>query len=157
MLCHRATSGKVARVKEEGMPSEIRLKKIQDQIKRVITEILEGRVNDPRLASVYVTDVSVDRELDYANIYVSALGKEDQVEEILEGLENASGFMRFNLSQEVKLRAMPKLRFYWDDTPERADRIESLLEEIRKERAARGEDEFDIAEDVEEGLDDEGN
>jgi ribosome-binding factor A len=139
------------------MPSEIRLKRIQDQIKRVITEILEGRVNDPRLASVYVTDVSVDRELDYANIYVSALGKEDQVEEILEGLENASGFMRFNLSQEVKLRAMPKLRFYWDDTPERADRIESLLEEIRKERAARGEDEFDIAEDVEEGLDDEGN
>jgi len=139
------------------MPSEIRLKRIQDQIKRVITEILEGRVNDPRLASVYVTDVSVDRELDYANIYVSALGKEDQVEEILEGLENASGFMRFNLSQEVKLRAMPKLRFYWDDTPERADRIESLLEEIRTERAARGEDEFDIAEDVEEGLDDEGN
>jgi len=144
-------------VKEDLMPSEIRLKRIQDQIKRVITEILEGRVNDPRLASVYVTDVSVDRELDYANIYVSALGKEDQVEEILEGLENASGFMRFNLSQEVKLRAMPKLRFYWDDTPERADRIESLLEEIRKERAARGEDEFDIAEDVEEGLDDEGN
>ena len=139
------------------MPSEIRLKRIQDQIKRVITEILEGRVNDPRLASVYVTDVSVDRELDYANIYVSALGKEDQVEEILEGLENASGFIRYNLSQEVNLRVMPKLRFYWDDTPDRADRIESLLEEIRKERAVRGEVGDVMAENVEESLDDEGN
>lgn len=121
------------------MPSEIRLKRIEDQIKRVLTEILEGRVNDPRLESVYVTDVSVDRELDYANIYVSALGGQAQVEEILDGLKQASGFIRYSLSQEIQLRVMPKLRFYWDETPERADRIEALLSEIRQERIERGE------------------
>ena len=120
------------------MPSDIRLKRIQDQIKQVLTEILDAKINDPRLDPVYVTDVSVDRELDYANIYISALGGQDQAEEILEILQSASGFIRFNLSQEVKLRAMPKLRFYWDDTPERADRIEALLSDIRKEREARG-------------------
>lgn len=122
------------------MPSDIRLRRIQDQIKQVLTEILESKINDPRLDPVYVTDVSVDRELDYANIYVSALGGQDQAEEILESLETASGFIRYNLSQEVKLRAMPKLRFYWDDTPERADRIEALLSDIRKEREERGVD-----------------
>lgn len=121
------------------MPSDIRLKRIQDQIKQVTTEILKSKVNDPRLAHVYVTDVSVDRELDYANIYVSSLAGDPQSEELLAGLENAGSFIRFNLSQEIKLRAMPKLRFYWDDTPERADRIESLLNEIRQEREARGE------------------
>lgn len=130
------------------MPSDIRLKKIQDQIKRVLTEILETKVNDPRIESVYVTDVSVDRELDYANIYVSSLAGSEQSEEILAGLDNANGFIRYTLSQEVKLRVMPKLRFYWDETPEKADRIESLLAEIRKEREEREQNSGEVPEDT---------
>jgi ribosome-binding factor A len=121
------------------MPSEIRIKRIQDQIKQVLIEILDGKVNDPRLEQVYITDVTIDRELDFANIYVSALGGADQAQEILDGLQKASGFIRYNLSQVVKLRVMPKLRFYWDDTPERAERIEALLEIIRQERESSGE------------------
>jgi ribosome-binding factor A len=123
------------------MPSEIRMKRIQDQMKRVLTEILETKVNDPRVEGVYITDISVDRELDYANVYFSSLAGHELAEEMLEGLRNASGFIRFNLSQEIELRVMPKLRFYWDDTPERADRIEALLEEIREERESLGEQE----------------
>lgn len=134
------------------MPSNIRLKRIQEQILKVLTEILESRVNDPRVDGVYITDVTVDRELDYANIYVSSLGGEAQSDDILEGLRNASGFIRYNLSQEVKLRVMPQLRFYWDETPERADRIEALLDEIREEREAR----IDF-EDTTEDVDDAGN
>ena len=121
------------------MPSEIRIKRIQDQIKQVLIEILDGKVNDPRLEQVYITDVTIDRELDFANIYVSALGGADHAQEILDALQKASGFIRYNLSQVVKLRVMPKLRFYWDDTPERAERIEALLEIIRQERESSGE------------------
>lgn len=116
------------------MPSEIRMKRIQDQMKRVLTEILETKVHDPRVQGAYITDVSVDRELDYANIYVSSLEGKEQANELLEGLRKARGFIRYTLSQEIKLRAMPKLRFYWDETPDRVDRIESLLAEIREER-----------------------
>jgi len=134
------------------MPSDIRLKRIQDQIQRVLTEILETKVNDPRVEGVYITDVSVDRELDFANVYISSLDGEERAEEILAGLENASGFIRYTLSQEVKLRVMPKLRFYWDETPDRADRIESLLAEIREEREARGDDgETDVEDRIEDG------
>lgn len=139
------------------MPSEIRMKRIQDQIKRVLTEILETKVNDPRLDSVYVTDVSVDRELDYANIYVHSLGGQSLAEGILEGLEKASGFIRYTLGQEVQLRAMPKLRFYWDETPDRADRIESILQDIREEREARGVDGDDLTSESDEDMHDEGN
>lgn len=114
------------------MPSDIRLKRIQDQMQRVLTDILENHVNDPRIQGVFITDVTVDRELDYANIYVSSLAGKEQADQILEGLTNASGFIRYNLSQEIELRVMPKLRFYWDDTPEKADRIESLLAELRE-------------------------
>jgi ribosome-binding factor A len=119
------------------MPSNIRLRRIQEQIRRVLTQILEENVKDPRVEGVYITDVTVDRELDYANIYVSSLAGEGQAKEILSGLRNASGFIRYNLSQEIELRVMPHLRFYWDKTPERADRIESLLAEIREEHAVR--------------------
>ena len=135
------------------MPSSIRLKRIQDQILKVVTEILETKVNDPRIAGVYVTDVTVDRELDYANIYVSSLEGPQRAEEILEGLATASGFIRYSLSQEIDLRVMPKLRFYWDDTPEKADRIESLLAEIKEERESRDEDITLEAEIADEDLD----
>ena len=116
------------------MPSGIRMKRIQDQIFQVTTVILETKVNDPRVEGVYITDVTVDRELDFANIYVSSLAGSEHAEEILEGLRNAAGFIRYTLSQEVDLRVVPKLRFYWDNTPERADRMESLFAEIRNER-----------------------
>ncbi len=122
------------------MPSEIRMKRIQDQMKRVLTEILETRVHDPRVQGAYITDVSVDRELDYANIYVSSLAGKEQAEELLEGLRNARGFIRYTLSQEIELRTMPKLRFFWDETPDRVDRIESLLTEIRANREGSDED-----------------
>jgi len=139
------------------MPSEIRMKRIQDQIQRVLTEILETKVNDPRLSNVYVTDVSVDRELDYANIYVHALGGQGLAEEILDSLERASGFIRYTLGQEVQLRMMPKLRFYWDETPDRADRIESILQDIREEREARGVEGDDVPSESEEDMHGEGN
>lgn len=136
------------------MPSNIRLKRIQEQILKVLTDILETRVHDPRVEGVYITDVTVDRELDYANIYVSSLDGVEKSDEILEGLENACGFIRYNLSQEVKLHMMPQLRFYWDDTPERAERIEALLADIREEREARLENQEDILDATEEVDDD---
>lgn len=140
------------------MPSGIRLKRIQDQILQVMTLILETKVNDPRVEGAYVTDVEVDRELDYANIYISSLSGPEGADEILAGLRNAAGFIRYTLSQEVKLRVMPRLRFYWDDTPERVDRMESLFSEIRNERETRGETSGDEALDADnEALNDEEN
>jgi ribosome-binding factor A len=139
------------------MPSNIRLKRIQEQMQKVLTEILESRVNDPRIEGVYITDVTVDRELDYANIYVSSLAGGERAEEILAGLENASGFIRYNLGQEIELRVMPQLRFYWDETPERADRIESLLNEIREERESRMEGGQEQLVETSEDVDEEGS
>ena len=139
------------------MPSGIRLQRIQDQIKRVLTVILETKVNDPRVAGAYITDISVDRELDYANIYVSSLAGEEEAGEILEGLRNAAGFLRYELSQEIKLRVMPKLRFYWDDTPEKADRIEALLAEIQAERLSDTKEGAESEENNNEEMNDEGN
>ena len=119
------------------MPSPIRLKKIANRIKEDLSELLIYEVEDPRLSGVMVTDVNVDRELYYANIYVSALEGRERSKEILAGLESASGFLRSQLAQTIELRTFPRLRFYWDPTPENADRIEFLIKQLHEEEAAR--------------------
>lgn len=92
--------------------------------------LVMGQINDPRLVGVFITDVKVDRELSFANIYVSAIGGEETSENILEGLEHASGFLRSTLAKRIELRSFPRLRFFWDSTPERAERIERLIDSI---------------------------
>jgi len=91
-------------------------------------------LSDPRLAMIYITDVTVDRELAYADVFVSALEGSTRSEEILAGLESASGFIRRELSRRIELRTFPRLRYHWDPTPENADRIERKLAELRNRR-----------------------
>jgi ribosome-binding factor A len=114
------------------MPSNIRLQRIADRIRQDLSELLIREISDPRLHQVFITDVKVDRELAFADIYVSAVEGSVRSAEILEGLDHASGFLRRALASHIELRAFPRLRFHWDPTPEHADHIEHLLSEIRK-------------------------
>jgi len=115
------------------MPSQVRLQRIADRIRQELSEMLIHEISDPRLNQAYVTDVRVDRELAFANIYVSAVEGVERSEEILAGLESASGFIRRTLAGRVELRVFPRLRFHWDPTPENADHIEKLLASIRSD------------------------
>jgi len=110
------------------------MKRINDRFKEVLSVILLTKIEDPRLTDVVVTDVKVDRELDYANIYVSAPQGREREKEVLAALNHAAGFLKYELANEIDLRIMPKLRFFWDVTPERADRIDTLLAQLREER-----------------------
>lgn len=132
------------------MVSKLRLQRINDRIREELSEMLIREISDPRLGGVSVTDVDVDRELAYANIYVSAVEGAERAKEILEGLEHARGFLRHELSQRVDLRTFPQLRFQWDPTFERADRIEQLFASIQDESTAPENVEDDIFDDIEE-------
>lgn len=116
------------------MPSGVRLQRIADRIREEVSEMLIKEISDPRLQNIYITDVRVDRELAYADIYVSAVEGKSRAGEILQGMESASGFLRRNLAAKVELRAFPHLRFHWDPTPENADHIEKLLAQLREEK-----------------------
>ena len=93
--------------------------------------MLIREVSDPRLQQIFITDVKVDKELAYADIYISAVEGSERSREILAGLKSASGYLRRTLSQRVELRTFPRLRFHWDPTPENADHIERLLSELK--------------------------
>ncbi len=113
------------------MPSKIRLKRISDRIKDDLAEMLIREVQDPRLSGIQITDVTVDRELAYAEVYVSAVEGRPRSKEVLDGLQHAAGFLRKQLAARIELRTFPRLRFHWDPTPERADHIERLLATLR--------------------------
>jgi len=116
------------------MPSGIRIKRIEDRIQQELSELLIHEVNDPRLKNIFVTGIKVDRELAYAEVYVSAVEGASRSADVLAGLVSASGFLRRTLSTRVELRAFPRLRFHWDPTPENADHIEKLLSELRDKK-----------------------
>ena len=99
--------------------------------------MLIREISDPRLQQIYVTDVRVDRELAFADIYVSAVEGAERSGEILAGLQSASGFIRRALAARVELRTFPRLRFHWDPTPEHADHIEKLLAQLKAKNNSR--------------------
>jgi ribosome-binding factor A len=119
--------------------SKNRLDRINERILEELSALLLMEASDPRLSGVSVTDVDVDRELAYANIYVSALEGSERSKEILEGLEHASGFLRHELAIRVDLRTFPRLRFHWDPTFERAARIEEIFASL-EDNPSEGED-----------------
>jgi ribosome-binding factor A len=82
---------------------------------------------DPRISGITITDVKVDRELAFADIYISAVEGSERSEEALEGLAHAQGFLRSELANRIELRTFPRLRFHWDQTYERADAMDKLI------------------------------
>ena len=115
------------------MPSPLRLQRIADRIREELAEMIIREVSDPRLYGISITGAKVDRELSYADIFVSAVEGHERAPEIIEGLQHASGFLRRKLAERIDLRVFPRLRFHWDPTPERADHIEQILAQLRQE------------------------
>ncbi len=99
-----------------------------------ITKLLLERLRDPRLDGMTVTDVRASRDLSFATVYVRSVG---DVEQGIEGLERASGFIRRELGRTLHLRKIPEFRFLADETIEHADRIEARLREISDGGASR--------------------
>lgn len=125
------------------MPSKLRLQRISERIREELSEMLIMEISDPRLSGISITDVTVDREFTFADIYVSAIEGHERAPEILAGLEHASGFLRKSLAERIELRIFPRLRFHWDPTPEKADHIERLIANLHAEEEARSAGEND--------------
>jgi ribosome-binding factor A len=113
--------------------SKLRQERINERLRDELAEILLQEISDPRLDGVFITGAKVDRELAYADIYVSALDGEDRSGEILESLKHAQGYLRRSLTRRIELRTFPRLRFHWDSTPQRAARIEEIIALLHSE------------------------
>lgn len=122
------------------MATKARARKVAERIQEELADILMRNVADPRLAMITITDVDVDRELAYAQIYVVASGDDERMDEVLAGLEAAQGYLRSQLAARIQLRSFPQIRFRWDASHERGARIEELLDSLQEERGDKAGD-----------------
>jgi ribosome-binding factor A len=114
-----------------------RIEQVNKLIRRELSDLLQRQVKDPRLSTfVAVTDVSTSTDLRHAKVFVSHLGTEAEKQEILRVLESASGFLRKELAQNLKMRRIPELSFCWDDSIERGDHILKLIDQVTKDSTA---------------------
>ncbi len=106
-----------------------RVSRVREQLQRELGDIV-GRLRDPRLGFVTVMDVELSKDLHYATMFVSVLGDEEAQREAVEAIEGALGFIRREVAQRIRLRQVPEIAVRYDDTSERAARVNALIESI---------------------------
>lgn len=115
------------------MKTNNRMVRINDEIKKELSEIIRSELKDPR-TSVMTSVLKVDttNDLKHCKVFISVLGDDKQKNDVLEGLANASGFIRKTVAQRVNLRCTPQFKFVLDDSLEYSIHISKLISEVNK-------------------------
>lgn len=108
----------------------IKRDRMSERVREILSELLLREVADPRLQGVTITEVKLDPELMYADVYVNALGEEHREKEVLLGLKRASGFLRREVGQRIRVRNTPELHFHWDTTLERGEYLNQVINSL---------------------------
>jgi ribosome-binding factor A len=106
-----------------------RMRRVDEAMREVLSDVLTHELKDPRVGFVTVTDVKTSPDLRHARVYVSVLGDATAVEASLDGLRSAHGFLQGRVGSELRLKNTPTLEFIHDDTAARAQRLERLIAE----------------------------
>ena len=106
--------------------------RLAGQVQEEISEIIQRKIKDPRLGFVTVTRVKLTADLKHASIYVSVLGGEVEQEQSLVCLDSASPFIRSELAKRLRVKHIPDLKFFFDDSAVKGARIEKLLKHLRE-------------------------
>jgi ribosome-binding factor A len=107
-----------------------RTARLNEQLKRELSELIRTQVRDPRVGLVTITGVEVAADLGSARVFVRTIGDSAERESVLEGLHAAAPFLRSLLGRILKIRRVPELRFQIDQSLEHALRIEKVLSEV---------------------------
>jgi ribosome-binding factor A len=112
--------------------SSDRMRRVDEAIRQVIGGAVSAELKDPRVGFVTVTDVRTSADLSHARVYVSVLGDEEKRGASMAGLQSAHGYLQSRIASELHLKRTPTLTFAYDDTTDRALRVDALLEEIQE-------------------------
>jgi ribosome-binding factor A len=114
------------------MPTR-RQERVCELIHQEISNLLQKKMADPRLARATVLAVEITPDLKSARVFISAFGDLEARQQSLEGLEHASGYIRRELAHRLQLRYAPELHFFLDDSWQHGARIDELLERLKKD------------------------
>ena len=103
--------------------------RVADQIQRELADLLQHETKDPRVKNITITAVEVTRDYSQAKVFYSTLGNQEEIFLTQNGLENAKGFLRSQLSHRMQLRITPQLNFVYDESVERGTRLSKLIDD----------------------------
>jgi ribosome-binding factor A len=109
-----------------------RMRRVDEAIRQVLGDAVSGDLKDPRVGFITVTDVRTSADLRHARVYVSVLGDAQRRQASLDGLRSAHGFLQSRVARELRLKRTPTLEFTYDDTTDRAMRVDALIDEIER-------------------------
>ena len=110
----------------------LRKDRVEQAIKREVSNIIHDELNDPRLGFVTITKVELTPNLRHAKVFFSVLGSEKDHIKTKAALNSALGFIRMLVAQRIKLRLAPEIVFKEDRSGEYSIRIEEVLNEIKE-------------------------
>ena len=109
-----------------------RIEKVENLIKEEISFIFLRKLQDPSLGFITITNVKVSPDLRIAKVYISVFEK-DKRDFVLEKIGAVTGYIRSELASRIRIRFIPELRFYIDDTLDYVEKIENLIKKIHKD------------------------
>jgi len=113
------------------MAENRRINRYADSIKRALSNIIEFKLNNPHKGFITLTRVKVSPDLKIATVYYTVLGDDAQKDQTQAVLKKSNQFLRSELKPFITSRWLPELRFFYDDSMERVDRINDLLKQIK--------------------------
>jgi len=123
------------------MPRDFpRTRRVGEQLQRELAALIRDEVRDPRVGLVSVSAVEVSRDLSHAKVYVSTLGEQEQITELLKALEGAAGYLRHLLGQTLKMRHVPQLHFKQDHSLQEGARLSALIDSAVQADAKHNDD-----------------
>jgi ribosome-binding factor A len=117
--------------------------RVAEQIRLELSELILREVHDPGVGFLTLTKVSVTPDLQIARVYYTTLGDEAAQRETAKALGRATPFLRRQLGARIRLRRVPELSFFYDQSIAQHDRIEQILQDLKAEAAARPADTSD--------------
>ena len=109
-----------------------RARKLEVDLQREISFIINSKLKDPRIGFVTVTDVKLSPDYHYLDIFVSIMGEERVKNDSIKGLNQCEGFIKKNLKERFRLRTIPEIKFIYDKSIEHGLKITSILENLKK-------------------------
>lgn len=110
--------------------------RVGEQIRQELSQIIAQQVHDPGVGFITLTRVKVTPDLQLARVLYTVMGDEKQKKETVKALERAIPFLRRQIGSRVRLRRVPDLQFFYDESIEHQDRIEQILLDLKRERDA---------------------
>ena len=129
-----------------------RTRRVGEQIRRELAELIRAELRDPRLALISMTSVEVSRDLAYARIYVTLMGDPAERNERVAELNRVASLLRRELGRRMRLRVIPKLEFRYDEIVEQGARLSALIDAAVASDANRHHHDDDADAGVEPGI-----